>query len=154
MIHSANPKSRPVGIIVFAPVVCPSVRPHFSNLEKQNFRKQCSLMAWLWIWPSGSLMTPGLCINTFSHIKLRSYTVYDMLFVRILIKLPVSTNFGLNIYVGFVFGTHFLTMGVPGIIWNFFKLDDQSAEAACLFCSVKISELMQKLLEIQTSKFF
>ena len=24
---------------------CPSVRPHFSNLEKQNNRKQCSLLA-------------------------------------------------------------------------------------------------------------
>ena len=38
MIHSANPKSRPVGIIVFAHVVRPYVRLHFSNLEKQNNR--------------------------------------------------------------------------------------------------------------------
>ena len=36
LIHSANPKSRPVGIIVFAHVVRPSVRPHFSNLEKNK----------------------------------------------------------------------------------------------------------------------
>ena len=57
MIHSANPKSRPVGITVFAHVVRPSVRPHFSNLEKQNNRKQCSLLAWLRVWLSGSLMT-------------------------------------------------------------------------------------------------
>ena len=35
MIHSANPKSLPVGIIVFVHVVRPSVRPHFSNLGKQ-----------------------------------------------------------------------------------------------------------------------
>ena len=64
LIHSANPKSRPVGIIVFAHVVCsslrPYVRPHFSNLEKQNNRKQWSLLEWLWVWPSGSLMTPVL----------------------------------------------------------------------------------------------
>ena len=35
-------------IIVFAHVVRPYVRPHFSNPEKQNNRKQCSLLAWLW----------------------------------------------------------------------------------------------------------
>ena len=35
MIHSANPQSRPVGIIVFAYVVRPSV-PTFQNLAKQN----------------------------------------------------------------------------------------------------------------------
>ena len=45
LIHSANPKSLSVGIIVFAHVVHPSVCPHFSNLEKQNDRKQCSLLA-------------------------------------------------------------------------------------------------------------
>ena len=39
------------------PYVRPYVRPHFSNLEKQNNRKQCMLLAWLWVWPSGSLMT-------------------------------------------------------------------------------------------------
>ena len=60
LIHSANPQSRLVGIIVFAYVVRPSVRPHFSNLAKQNNRKQCLLLAWLWVWPSGSLMTPVL----------------------------------------------------------------------------------------------
>ena len=37
---------------------CPSVRPHFSNVEKRNNRKQCSLLAWLWVWSSGSSMTP------------------------------------------------------------------------------------------------
>ena len=35
LIHSANPKSRPVGIIVFVHVV----RPHFSNLEKTKQQK-------------------------------------------------------------------------------------------------------------------
>ena len=35
LIHSASPKSQPVGIIVFAH----GVRPHFSNLEKQNNKK-------------------------------------------------------------------------------------------------------------------
>ena len=44
---------------------CPYVRPHFSNLEKQNNRKQCSLLAWLWVWPSGSLMTPVLFLNIY-----------------------------------------------------------------------------------------
>ena len=43
LIHSTNPKSWPVGIIVFAHVVRPYV--HFSNLEKHNNRKQCSLLA-------------------------------------------------------------------------------------------------------------
>ena len=65
LIHTANPKSWPVGIIFFAHVVRPSVRPHISNLEKQNHRKQCSLLAWPWVWPSGSLMTPVLCFLYF-----------------------------------------------------------------------------------------
>ena len=62
LIHSANPQSRPVGIIVFEHVVHTyvRVRPHFSNLAKQNNRKQCSLLARLWVWPSGSLMTSVL----------------------------------------------------------------------------------------------
>ena len=67
LIHSANPKSWPVGIIVFAHVVYPSVRPHFSNLEKQNNRQQCSLLAWLWVWSSGSLMTPVLWMYCFAN---------------------------------------------------------------------------------------
>ena len=60
LIHSANPKSRPVGIIVLAHVVRTYVRPHFSNVARQNNRKQCSLLVWLWVWLSGSLMTPVL----------------------------------------------------------------------------------------------
>ena len=60
LIHSANPQSRPVVITVFAHAVRPSIRPHFSNLAKQCNRKQWSLLARLWVWPSGSLMTPGL----------------------------------------------------------------------------------------------
>ena len=68
LIHSANPKSWPVGIIVFAHVVRPSVRPHISNLEKHNNRKQFSLLAWLWVWPSGSLMTPVLCLSNMRHM--------------------------------------------------------------------------------------
>ena len=50
-------QSWPVGIIVFAHVI----RPYFLNLAKLNNRKQCSLLARLWVWPSGSLMTPVLC---------------------------------------------------------------------------------------------
>ena len=49
-------------------ICCPSVRPHFSNLEKQNNRKQCSLLAWLWIRLSGSLMTPVL-LRIFSLLE-------------------------------------------------------------------------------------
>ena len=64
LIHSANPKSRPVGIVVFAHVVRTSP---LSNLAKQNNRKQCSLLAWLWVWPSGSLMTPVLFTNIFGN---------------------------------------------------------------------------------------
>ena len=57
LIHSTNPQSRPVVIIVFSHVR-PYVHPHFSNIAKQNNRQQLSLLARLWIWPSGSLMTP------------------------------------------------------------------------------------------------
>ena len=39
-----------------------SVCPHFSNLAKQNNRKQWSLLAWLWVWRSGSLMTHVLSV--------------------------------------------------------------------------------------------
>ena len=40
---------------------CPSIRT-FQNLGNQNKfqRKQCSLLARLWVWSSGSLMTPVL----------------------------------------------------------------------------------------------
>ena len=63
LIYSANPKSRPVRIIVFAHVVRTYVYVRTSLLfksRKQNNRKQYSLMAWLWVWPCGSLMTPVL----------------------------------------------------------------------------------------------
>ena len=42
LIHSANPKSRPVGVIVFAHVVRPS--PLFRS-SKTKQQKQCSLLA-------------------------------------------------------------------------------------------------------------
>ena len=41
LIHSADPQSRPVGIIVFAHVVRTSV-PTFQNLAKQNKTKTMS----------------------------------------------------------------------------------------------------------------
>ena len=75
MIHEAYPQSRPVVIIVFANVVLScarlSVRPSVPTTQnKANFkRKQCSLLARLWVWPSGSLMTPVL---------LQSYFVLEM----------------------------------------------------------------------------
>ena len=68
LIHEADPQSRPVVIIVSAIVVRPS-DPTFEN--KANFkRKQCLLLAILWVWPSGSfffpshflsLISPGFC---------------------------------------------------------------------------------------------
>ena len=36
LIHEADPQSRSGVITIFARVVCPSVRPKFSNLAKQN----------------------------------------------------------------------------------------------------------------------
>ena len=50
----------------------PSVRSHFSNLEKtntKNNRKQCMLLVWLWVWPSGSLMTPVLFFIIFASVR-------------------------------------------------------------------------------------
>ena len=85
LIHLANPQSRLVGIIVFAHFVRPSVRPHFSNLAKQNNRKQCSLLARQWVWPSGSLMTPVLfllCRKTDQKgSQFKGCLVYDIHFV-------------------------------------------------------------------------
>ena len=60
LIYSANPQLRPiVVIIVFTHVVRSyvRVRPHFSKSGKT---KQTSLVARLWVWPSGS---PVLCLR-------------------------------------------------------------------------------------------
>ena len=80
LIRSADPQSRPVVIIIFAHVV----RPHFSNLAKQN-RKKWSLLARLWVWPRGSLMTHVLSIIfphpwTFSHDVLEAFGLYGLRF--------------------------------------------------------------------------
>ena len=61
LIHSANPKSRPVGITVFAHVVRTSVRPHFSNLDKTK-QKTMFATGVTMVCPSGSLMTPVLYV--------------------------------------------------------------------------------------------
>ena len=58
LIHSADPKSRPIVITNFALVVCTSI-PTFQNLTKQNNFQVRSL--WLCVWPSGSLMI-DLCL--------------------------------------------------------------------------------------------
>ena len=57
-----NPKSRPVGIIVFAHIVRTSVRPSplFQSRKTKQQKTICFLLAWLWVWPSGSLMTSVL----------------------------------------------------------------------------------------------
>ena len=59
LIHSANPKSRPVGIIGFSHVVRPS--PLFKS-RKTKQQKTLLLLGWLWVWPSGSLMTTVLFV--------------------------------------------------------------------------------------------
>ena len=64
LIHEADPPTRQV--VIIAHFVRSYVRqyvrmsmPTFQN--KTNFQgKQCSLLARLWAWPSGSLMTPVL----------------------------------------------------------------------------------------------
>ena len=54
LIHSADPQSRPVMIIVYTHVARPSIRSYFSKYSKT--RKPYSLLARLWVWPSGSSM--------------------------------------------------------------------------------------------------
>ena len=82
MIHSANPKSRPVWIIVFAHIVRPS---HFSNLVKQNNRKRCSLLAWLWDWPSRSLMAPVLSTFIFSKKVQKIFKIFSATFATLIL---------------------------------------------------------------------
>ena len=68
-------------VIVFAHIVRPSVRPHFSNLEKQNNRKQYSLLAWLWVWLSGSLMTPVLFSFVAEQVSSKNVLLFLIMFV-------------------------------------------------------------------------
>ena len=60
LIHSANPQSRPEGIIVFTHVVRPSV-PLFKTNQISS-ENNVLLLARLWVWSSGSLMTPVLFV--------------------------------------------------------------------------------------------
>ena len=62
LIHSANPKSRPVRIIVFA---------HVFKSRKTKQQKTSSLLSWLWVWPSGSLMTPVLSCSSLHFMAIR-----------------------------------------------------------------------------------
>ena len=91
MIHLANSKSRLVGIIVFALVVHLCIHLHFSNLAKQNNRKQCSLLVWLWVWPSGSLMTHVLFVlfyKKWGQMDVRTYV--ERLCAKIVITSSLS----------------------------------------------------------------
>ena len=58
LIHSANPQSRPAGSDHCFLTYCPSVRTSTLFKIQQNKRyfkrKQHSLLARLWVWPSGS----------------------------------------------------------------------------------------------------
>ena len=87
------------------PSVLPSVRrvPTFQN--KTNFkRKQCSLLARLWAWPSGSLMTPVLYIwlhNIVAKKRITPFwTIRPLTFIKMSLDdgVRMSThNYGLNI---------------------------------------------------------
>ena len=60
-IHSIDPLGQPTitaGRDNCFRVCSPSVRLHFSkSSQTKNKPKHCSLLARLWVWPSGSLMT-------------------------------------------------------------------------------------------------
>ena len=56
LIHEANPQARLLVIIVFAHVVHVCTSKNKTNFQ----RKQCTLLARLWVWPCGSLTTPVL----------------------------------------------------------------------------------------------
>ena len=68
MIHEVDPQSRLLVIIDFAHVVLSYVRPSVpTSQNKTNFQlKQWSLLARLWVWPSGSLMKPVLLCLSFN----------------------------------------------------------------------------------------
>ena len=78
LIHEADPQSRPVVIIVFVHVVRPSV-PTFQNKTNVT-RKQCSLLARLWVWPSGSLMTHHVLFNTCVCNEFKSIFIMLLIF--------------------------------------------------------------------------
>ena len=70
--HSANPKSRPVGIIVFTHVVRPSSLFKHRKTKQQKTR---FATGGLWVWPSGSLMTPVLWILCFKKKRYWRYVI-------------------------------------------------------------------------------
>ena len=75
LIHPADLQSRPVVIIVFAQVVRTYVSK--SSEKKAIFkRKQISPLARLWVWPSGSFMTPVLFIFI-SSFSLKIVLLHD-----------------------------------------------------------------------------
>ena len=84
MIHEANPQSQPEVITIFAHVVRPYV-PTFQNLAKQN--KFQVKLAGLWVWPSGSMMTPVLLFYYFKAIE--NFSARVLLYLRISFKHPV-----------------------------------------------------------------
>ena len=68
LIHSADPQSRPVVIIV---IIKQYLYKTIIVIIKQiSSEKQCSPLARLWVWPSGSLMTPTcLVFSNFQKFK-------------------------------------------------------------------------------------
>ena len=68
---------------------CLYVRPSpLYKSRKQNNRKQCSLLAWLWVLPSGSLMTPLLFLLLFWR-RVQSFIIIrnQFLWIEVLIYL-------------------------------------------------------------------
>ena len=86
LIHSADPQSWSVVIILFAHVVRMSVIRRPSTFQyKTNFKwKQCSLlaMARLWVCPSGSLMTPVLFNSSAQNKSRKCGFIYLAIFAR------------------------------------------------------------------------
>ena len=75
LTHEADPQSRPV---VHSYVSVPT----FQN--KTNFKQnQCSLLAKLWVWPSGSLMTSVLLAFFLTHLKLMKIFSYGIGFPQL-----------------------------------------------------------------------
>ena len=55
LIYEADPQLWPVVIIVFAHVVRSYVSPSVPTFQnKTNFKRNCTLLARQWVWPSGS----------------------------------------------------------------------------------------------------
>ena len=93
--------------------VRPSVRPSPLFTKKDKFkRKQCSL---LWVWPSGSLVTPVLFYNCFVNVHMLQCQRYCTLLIRVLSPLY---NLVLSDKYFALFCKNFSKMFYPGISYS------------------------------------